>query len=437
MIGGIPIRMIIFGAVAVLLAAMIVHAILDSKITLMDSKSSRFIFRSFNKFDYLLALFIGLNLIWVFIIPYFSGYGIVMALKQTLSMSMLLLYFPIIMLIRQNYIKWQSNHRIIGPALLVLAGLHIFLYLGETYRQDATFAINFFESMMQWAEGYSVRPTVMYPMNYFKIIYPNSIFLVAVLYYSISNPISIKTVTFHIIGLTALLTTLSKSLWFGAIGGMLLIGGYYLILNKNLSLRKKHYRKVAAYLLITVISTLVLDHFAFNNYVLARLNSSFQIQHGVQHVVSKNIDTSDRQARFADELAGTERSNLTRAIQTKELLNKWRQSPWFGFGFGSYADKYLRSSAESPYAYEMLLPSMLVQVGAVGALVWLLFLFYIIFFVGYLFKTHNQNAFPALYLLLALGIATQFNPFLFSSSGMSLVLFSLIDIRHKQIAIIK
>ena len=117
-------------------------------------------------------------------------------------------------------------------------------------------------------------------------------------------------------------------------------------------------------------------------------------------------------------------------INKKELVTKWLKSPLLGFGYGSYIEDYLRSDTNTPYSYEMLFPSMLMKIGILGILVWVGFLLYMVLYIINKLGWKNKNAIAVLYIIMALGISSQFNPFLFDSSGMSIVLFSLIEIKN-------
>lgn len=434
LIGDMPIRRILFIAIALILLFITIHTINKEKTVLFNLKSERFIFKLFNQFDYALAAFLFLNLIWIFIVPNISGYGIKMAVKQTISLNYLWLYYPIIILVRLNYIDWKEIHKIIKTSIFVLAVLHIFLYLGEIIVQDASFALNFFMFIKKITFGHSQRPIIMYPKYYFKIIYPTSIFLIFVLYYTIKSNFTLKSILFYVVGLTALFATLTKSLWFGISGGMLVFFIY------NIILYRKHgitfnYHKTFMFILITIVSSFLLNFLVFDDYVFTRLKNSFVVQKSPQEtqqtMSSKLNNLTEKDFLDTQELAGTERANFTRVHQTKILLTKWLESPWFGFGYGSYVKNYLRSTKETPYLYEMLLPSMLMHIGILGVLIWANFFIYIILHIR---KTNNKNVIAVLYILIALGIATQFNPFLFGSSGMIILLFCFIEIQSNQVA---
>lgn len=85
----------------------------------------------FDSLDYALALFLLFNLIWIFIVPYYSGYSIKMAIKEVLSFSTLLLYFPLTILISSQKINWPKYKIVVKYCLFVLASTHIVLYISE------------------------------------------------------------------------------------------------------------------------------------------------------------------------------------------------------------------------------------------------------------------------------------------------------------------
>ncbi|WP_219833927.1 O-antigen ligase [Paenibacillus sp. R14(2021)] len=429
LIGDIPIRMVLYGAFFVILVVMIFYAVATKK------SSAAGMLKLVKPIDIAVAAFLALNAIWVFIVPSLSGYGITMAIKQTIAFSVLLLYFPLILLIRLGYISWVKSHRLIKWNLLGLAALHIFLYIGEEISGNWKFALNFFDLFDTISMGHSVPPAVIYtemnPKHFVRIIYPNSIFLLAMFYYFIIHKLNWKMAVFFLIGFTALLTTLTKSLWLGFAIGMVFILLFCLV-NRRRFL--SYWRPILACLTLVILTTLVLNSVLFHNYIFARVNSFFSVQEGSQRsfVNKKGIDVSqqNRGIRIADELDVTKRANLTRVTQTTKLLAKWKKSPWFGFGYGSYADHYLRSGTQTPYLYEMLLPSLLMNVGVLGLLVWAGFFLFVLYVLYRSYSNNRRNTVAIVYLLISLFVAAQFNPFLFGTSSMSIMLFCFIQMQH-------
>lgn len=433
-VGNIPIRRLLFVFTAFLLLIMTIFAIMKEQIALFDLKSDKCIFRLLDKFDYSLAVFILLNSIWVFLIPYFSGYGIKMATKEVFSCTMLFLYYPLIILIRLNYVDWSKQHKLIKQCLFILAGIHIFLYIGEIIVDEASFSLYFFKFIEKITFGHSQRPLVMMPSFCIRIMYPCAIFFIVMVYYVLKSDLSKKYILFYVVALTAVFTTLMKSLLFGICGGMLFYFIYFIIAGRKY-LGMYNYRNISKLIIITIVSSVFLNYIMFDGYVFIRVTNSFAVvtEQPPKEIKLDKYYLDKNDLKVAEELAGTQRANFTRLDQTKKILTKWLKRPLLGFGYGSYVEDYLRSDEESPYSYEMFFPSMLMKIGILGMLVWIIFLIYTIRYIIEKLGWRNKNAIAVLYIIIALGISVQFNPFLFNSSGMSIVLFCFIEIKHMMI----
>jgi len=164
----------------------------------------------------------------------------------------------------------------------------------------------------------------------------------------------------------------------------------------------------------------------FNNYVFSRLSVTFATATQNDKYIHDN--TEDELSRDSQILIGTKKSNETRLIQIKQLINTWKERPLFGWGYGSSAINYLRSSEEVPYIYEMTGVALLMKIGITGIILWLSYLFYLLWYVlGNVLK--NEKVIAVAFVAVTLGISTQFNPYLFGMPGMALLLFCFIEIR--------
>jgi hypothetical protein len=72
---------------------------------------------------------------------------------------------------------------------------------------------------------------------------------------------------------------------------------------------------------------------------------------------------------------------MMRASQSGDLLARWWQSPWFGWGFGATVPMLVRSS-ETPWAFELYYLALLVNIGAIGVFVYTAGISFI-FLIGY------------------------------------------------------
>jgi len=420
LIAGIPVRMVMYGLFGVVLILMMMEAVYGRQISL-SWKSDNSLWRSFEPFDYALAGFLVLNAVWIFVIPSITGYGVGMALEQTKSTVLLLLYFPLLVLIKSGRVRLDD--KIIKLCLFVLAILHLVLYIGERILDDATFAIRFFETIERLTFGHSDRPDVRYPMNYYRIIYPTSLYLLMVFYYTCKDKLTVGNLLYFLTGLAALLVTLTKSLWLGLAVGVLFMAVYH----ATHKIGRFNVRKIVVIAVLTITCCFIMNATILDQYLSIRikhafaLNSSGEIQAGdirIERGVNEEL-------RELDELEGTRRANDTRIEQTKVLLKKWRQSPWIGFGYGSYAEEMIRGPKGQPFLYEMLLPSLLVQIGLIGVLIWAAFFGYVFWYAG---KKAKASA-GVLFLVVAIITASQFNPFILGSPAMSMFLYALLVIR--------
>jgi hypothetical protein len=422
LVAGIPVRMVMYGLFGCVVVLMILEAVFNRKASL-SRKGDHSLWRMFEPFDYALAGFLALNAVWIFAVPSITGYGIGMALEQTKSTVLLLLYFPLLVLIKIGQVRLEASDKIIKLCLFVLAILHLVLYIGERILDDATFAIRFFETIESLTFGHSDRPEVRYPMNYYRIIYPTSLYLLMIFYYTYKDKLTVGNLSFFLAGLAALLVTLTKSLWLGLAVGAVFLAVYH----ATHKIGRFNVRKIVVIAVLTITCCFIMNATILDQYLSIRikhafaLNSSGEIQAGdirIERGVNEEL-------RELDELEGTRRANDTRIEQTKVLLKKWRQSPWIGFGYGSYAEEMIRGPKGQPFLYEMLLPSLLVQIGLIGVLIWAAFFGYVFWYAG---KKAKASA-GVLFLVVAIITASQFNPFILGSPAMSMFLYALLVIR--------
>lgn len=78
----------------------------------------------------------------------------------------------------------------------------------------------------------------------------------------------------------------------------------------------------------------------------------------------------------------------------------------------------------------MFLPSLLMKIGIIGIKIWILYIIYVIKYNINKLGWKNKKAIAIIYILISLGISSQFNPYLFNSAGMSIILFSFIEIQN-------
>ena len=442
MLNNIYIREMLFGVVALLLFIKLLIVIRDN-ISLQrkventeDVSFNNFVNTYFSRFDKVLALFLLINILWIFIIPIFTGTPMKSSIKETLCVNLLFLYFPIVILMKLNLFNWEKYKIIIKSSILILALIHIIFYIGEIIVGDCSFVLNIFKGIQKLTNGHTIRPLVMMPDSYIRIIYPASILLIITFYFTIKSKQNIKDMIFTFGGVFALFTTVTKSLFFGVIGGF--IAYYIIIVYKKIKTKEKlQILKVCKFISIILVSCIILNYTIFDNYVFMRLKNPLIIatdesQKQAQNIIDSNIENKEA-IDDVKERAGTERANLTRIIQIQKLLDAWKQKPLLGWGYGSSAEEYLRSDAETPYAYEMVGVALLMKIGIIGILMWLSFLGYLIWHISRKLAAKTYDILPVIYVIIALGISTQFNPFLFTTSGMGILLFCFIEMKKVEL----
>ncbi|BCJ93396.1 hypothetical protein acsn021_09650 [Anaerocolumna cellulosilytica] len=437
---GTPIRYILFGIV---FSGLLVKTIINlvTEITYITTKESHPCYKEkvrinkisifidlvknyFTFFDFILALFLLLNIIYVFVVPFFSGTSIIQSLKETKAVLLVLCYFPIVILIKLNKFPWEKYRKAIKVNVILLALVHIIFYVGEVIAGDATFVLNLFLKWEEITYGYSQRPLVMMPKDGIRIIYSTGILLVLIFYFTIDS-LKIKDIAILIpLGICAIFTTNTKSLIFGIVGGMVVIGG--MLIFKHIKFKQASlFRNFIILITVTAVYAFIIDTTMFNNYVFSRISVTFA-------TATQNEDFSDNTmfevSRDSQILVGTKKSNETRLIQIKQLLNTWKERPLFGWGYGSSAINYLRSSEEVPYIYEMTGVALLMKIGITGIMLWLSYCLYLLW---YILRNvlRNERVIAVTFIAVALGISTQFNPYLFGMPGMALLLFCFIEIK--------
>lgn len=378
-LGNIPIRQILFGLVTLVLGIKMLLVIKDSIIMKKSGmnmgriKDRYFIDTYFSRFDKILALFLIYNMIWILIIPIFTGTSIKLSIKETLCGNLLFLYFPIVILIKSNLINWDKYKLIIKTSIFALALIHIAFYIGEILVGDCSFVLNIFKGIQKFTGGHTIRPIVMMPDSYIRIIYPASILLIMIFYFTMNNKQTIKHTIFTFIGVFALFTTVTKSLFVGVVCGLVVYCSM-LVYKKIKNEEQLQADKIFKFMGIILISCIVLNYTIFDNYIFMRLKNPFVIateesQQKAQNIIENSIETDEKMNEIKEN-AGTERANRTRIIQIQQLLNVWKERPLLGWGYGSSAGEYLRSNIDTPNAYEMVGVALLMKIGVLGILGW-------------------------------------------------------------------
>ena len=389
------------------------------------------VFQQWSGLDYIIIGFLGIQLIWVFIIPYCTRGSIKLGIKEIFSFSVLLLYFPLSLMIKSKYIDWEKVKSLVRHLTIGLAVLHLILYVGETLVEDATFTLNFFAIVNKITFGYSKRPLVLMPAYYIRVVYAASIFLLVPIYFMLNERTWKKSAwLYYAIAVGGILTTVAKSLFLGCLLGivfyLLFIFKYYYSHLKN-----KLIIRCGRLIVLTLAFIVVFDTAVSDGYIMRRWNTMFFIKASEKQVSNgkETMEPITEEEKNQDVLEGTERSNYTRVEQTAKLIEHWKARPILGHGYGSSVPNYIRGSEDTPYSYEMFLPAMLMKLGIIGVSFWIILFVYLVRNIVILSEKYKERALSIGYLLIALVITTQFNPFLINSSGMAIVLFILLELK--------
>lgn len=391
----------------------------------------------FSTFDKLLFLFLIINSLWIFIIPLLNNTQIKFSLKECLCLSMFLLYFPIVILIKDKIFNWNICRKYIKLSILCLTIIHIILYIGETIVGDASFTLNIFEKIVSITNG--TRPTIMMPESYIRIIYPASILLIMMFYFPLRDrdindndfKFVSETTLFILLGICGIFTTVTKSLIYGIIIGM--VTYYILSIIHTINNRKSlNLKKTISITFLVIVSSIIFNYTLFDNFIFNRLKNSFVIsnENFIYEDSTVHMSFNDPR-RYKEELEGSKRANRTRIIQMEKIVDTWKQKPLLGIGYGgSCNNNYLRSSKNTPYSYEMAGLALLMKIGIIGISIWLVFFIYVLYTIIFKLAYKDSRIISVIYLLITLGVSTQFNSFLFSSFGMFIILFCFLEMKY-------
>lgn len=421
---GTAIRILLFALSAVLLYLYSFLLVLTEHIPVFSRRRDA-VLGSLRFHDWALLLFSFSTALSVFVFPRLSGGSPLLAKNEAFGcLCMLLLYFPIAFLIRRGELSPEKLDRVLRAVLFLFALQHIFLYIGQSaYGGFIGEAFDFLRRI--FGENAEFPQIILGHGGYPRVIFLTSIYLLVGVYlvlrrlpkFGAADGLSLA------VYLTALLATMTKSVWYGALLGLAAFSVCYAVR----CIRQKLGRELLRYAGILVgcfLLILLLNATVFDRMVSVRFLNSFS--------TSDFSDSLSEEEEEEDELAALDRagaviSNNIKIEQTKKLLQKWTRRPLFGYGYGSYVKGYLRSY-EAPYSYEMQLPALLMKIGIVG--VGLLFLVIVAMLWALLRSVKRGGGtvpvFAWLFLLFAFGFTVQTNPLLLTYNGISIVLYLML-----------
>ena len=383
--------------------------------------------RSFKAFDWYLATFAALHSIWILIIPYIQqknnpgvlGY----AISSGLCITVLLLYFPAVYLLRNGQVPWKSYVRFTIGCCVALAVLHPVLYLLETIQWKNDHSQYFMERVFTaWGKlvgGHYEQQAILMPSYSVRIIYPFTV-LIVMSFYFIVGKAEKRYVLWTMLNIVALLATGTRSHTFGVIVGVCA----FVVL--DILLHRWSRRVVKRNVLLgmgILVFVLTVDAVAFQGMNVTRTLASFELSEEVlEQNEARSLTWEDSEYSAEKEIRGTVNSNSTRIILIRGLLQKIKERPLLGHGF------ILPECDMQGLNY-------VAKVGLVGVILWLVFLLILLKRAIKMEKIAGRGQ-PAIYLVTAVLFDTQLQC-IFGSLTMAAAVFLFLDLENKELEILR
>lgn len=420
-IAGTEIRTVLFVLSAGLLYIYCLLYVIVNRVKVFSLRDKSSVFGSFRLFDWALVAFTISSAVSLFIVPRLTGGSLLLAKREGLAcLCMLFFYFPVGFMIRRGLLRFDRFEKILYWLCLVFSVHHIALYVGEM--MHGGFIEGYFDLLQGiLGPGAQFPPVILGHGGYPRVMFLTSIYIIVGMYLVLQRLPNLKLLDYIVLGVhvTAFLTTMTKSVWYGVIVGTFAFTVLYGVKH----LRRRNWKELAKYagLLAGIMAlVLILNATLFNGMVTARMNNSFN-----SSLYSVTPDEEETELERLDR-EGAMISNDIKVEQTKKLLGKWTESPIFGCGYGAYVEGYIRSE-EAIFSYEMQFPALLMKIGVVGVG---LLLFLLVAMVIALRRAKKDGgdttaSYAWLFLLISFGVCVQTNPLLLNYNGMSLIVLLL------------
>lgn len=418
-IRGVAIRHILFILTFLSLYGYFFIYLLKNKIKIFSLDKHSY-FGSYSWIDILAIVFEVSMILSMTVIPYIMGTDLHMAYSEVFdSAAIFSLYFPLSYLIKQKEYSIDTILNILKYLIFLFAIMHIVFYFGQEF--NSVFIQSIFDGISDLFGGNSQAPLVVLGHGgYTRVMFTTSIYLIVGIYIYLKQ-IEYNTwynIVIFVVEILAIITTVTKSLWFGILIAILIYLLMGIIGNRK---NKKYLKHIILSVVLAGIVIILSNIFIFNNIVTIRMENAFVTE--TQIIDEEAVEAEDEEARVQTlDKAGAAESNQIKLEQAKRLTQKWLQAPVFGWGYGSYIEDYLRSE-EAPFSYEMQFFALLMKIGIAGMAVWAAL---IIVLVKRMVQKNIKQDFNKmsswLFLLLAMMICVQTNPLLISFTGMSVVL---------------
>jgi len=343
-----------------------------------------------NEWGRVLLLMFLANMIWVFLVPfYYHGFdGVRLAWSEADALLWLpLVSFAIALRIGRpsSFIKTKY---VIGIGLgLALIFFWEYFHTESRMKAGITLAKHIFNGDLY------IGPASPFEGDrFFRVFFINLLWIPVVLFFTrlVSNRLGFRLLSAAIL-VFLIVVSYSRGFWLAIV---LAVIALYFVDRKESS---KHAMIIISGLVVAI--PLILISYNLSGNLSARASSIVSSAKDL----NKNISISSR------------------FDQTSPLIEEWLESPLLGFGYGHFVPEFIRSDI-SPYSYEMVPLALLMKLGAVGIVVNLFFLLWIIRKIVFLKQPKvRSSCFASIVFLLA---ASMTNPYLFNFVGMSIFSFT-------------
>jgi len=384
--------------------------------------------------DWWVAAFLVGNGLWATAVPLLVRGNMTFGLKDFSTVLVLALYFPIVFLIRTGYLNFVRLESLFYWCTVLLAGWHGLMYVGDVLFPG--FYASYYDFIDLISFGTAVRSEVVFGYGIVRIIQVTSLFLLPGVFLALRRIVRGKYLHFFSLALFlfALCVTYTKSIWFGFVAGFLLCLIPTALLTKEKVLRLR----CLAVLLFAVLFVALLNFTVFGGTVFSRAFNTVRPDTSIADLREEleNLSTDDeRYEELYNQLLdaqGTALSNDIRAQQNRYLLAEWKTSPLWGRGYGAYAEEYVRNEA-FPFMYESTVPALMMKLGVLGLGFWGVFIAAVtVIACRFFWKRDRFSLFFWLGIAVSFAMAVQTNPFLFTFTGFSVLLYLLISVSEKE-----
>lgn len=377
----------------------------------------------FSRIDAVVLFFIVVNTLWGSLVPALYGRSLGLAFADFGGVYVLLLYFPLVGLLRAELLSWRQIKAIFLGAVSIFALCHVVIWIVVAYEPNLRREVR--KSLFELFEPPAIYVGPM-PDGFFRVMLVTSIFVLpaffAFSYALVEGKRRVLAGSLLFVASCALIVMYSRTFWIAIVFGLILAGAG-ILLERRSAREPLRLSRLGRELLPILV-------FAAAFALVVAVNAGSELISGAQQPASgtqqpTSPSTTDRITSTVDT---EDESVATKLEQVPHLMNEWKSAPLFGKGFGGRVEDYPRSE-RAPYSYEMLAPTLLMKLGIVGSILWIGSLLYVI--VDALRTTRaKENIGRARFAVagfFGFALAVQANPLLLNFVGMSILLLYLLE----------